>query len=168
MGEIWLGGNRLLIVQGFYTSRGALGTEPNRQTTSAVTWSHSGSHCHLWIDSTGILNQNLLLPSEDISHHILPCHCPGLPSRQPYSFVTHSDSSLSALSLSSLCLWDRPNGGGRRVRHGDPDVHCRILLWIPHREQFSVPASPGCLCHLQPCPASWLGSTGTAQAKPML
>lgn len=37
MGEIWLGGNRLLVVQGFYTSRGALGTEPNRQTTSAVT-----------------------------------------------------------------------------------------------------------------------------------
>lgn len=116
----------------------------------------------------GILNQNLLLPSEDISHHILPCHCPGLPSRQPYSFVTHSDSSLPALSLSNLCLWGRPNAGGRRVRHGDPDVHCRILLWIPHREQFSVPASPGCLCHLQPCPASWLGSTGTAQAKPML
>lgn len=30
-------GNRLLIVQGFYTSRGALGSEPNRQTTAAVT-----------------------------------------------------------------------------------------------------------------------------------
>lgn len=132
--------------------------------------SHSGSHCHLWIDNTGILNRKLLLRSEDISHHILPCHCPGLSSRQlyPLGAFAHGGSSRPALSLSILCLGDRPNAGGRRVRHGDPCVHCRILLWIPHREQISVPASPGCPCHLQPCPASWPGCTGTARAKPVL
>lgn len=170
MGEIWLGGNQLLVVRGFILQGEHWARKPTGKSLLLSPLSHSGSHCHLWIDSTGILNQNLLLPSEDISHHILPCRVPGLPSRQPYSFgaFTHSDSSLPALSLSILCLWDRPHAGGRRVRHGDAGVHCRILLWIPHREQSSVPASPGCLCHLQPCPASWSGSMGTAQAKPML
>lgn len=113
------------------------------------------------------MNQKLLRPSEDISHHILPFHCPGLPSRQPYTFgaSTHSHSS-QALSLSILHLWDRPSAGGRTVRHGDPCAHCRILPWIPHREQLSVPTSPGCHCHLQPCPASWPRSMGTAGPSP--
>lgn len=165
MGEICLG-EKAADCPGFLHFKESTASESNRRTTPAVT---HVPHCHLWIDSAGILNQKLLRPSEDISHHILPCHCPGLPSRQPYTFgaSTHSHSS-QALSLSILCLWDRPNAGGRTVRHGDPRAHCRILPWIPHREQFSVPTSPGCHCHLQPCPASWPRSMGTAGAKPML
>lgn len=165
MGKIgcWL--SRVFIRQGEHWAQ-----NPTGKPLLLSLLPHSRSHCHLRIDSPGILNQKLLLPSEGISHHILPCHCPGLPSRQLYSFgaFTHSNSSLPALSWSILCLWGRHNAGGRRVRHGDPGVHCRIWLWILHREQPSVPASPGCLCHLQPCPASWPGSMGTAQAKPML
>lgn len=62
MGEIWLGGKRLPIVQGFYTSRRALPRNPTGEPLLLSPLSHSGSHCHLWLDSTGILNQKLLRP----------------------------------------------------------------------------------------------------------
>lgn len=178
MGENLAGGKKAADCPGFLYFEGSTGlrtqqTQQNltglpKQTTPAVTSVPNGSHFHLWTDSIGILKQKLLLPSKNISYHILPFHCPRLSSKLPYAFgaFTHSNSSLPALSLSILCLWDRPNA--RRVRHGDPRVHCRNLVWIIQREQFSVPASPGCPCHLQSCPASWLGPTGTAQAQPML